>query len=157
MSRCLNLTRAGEYALAALSRLALLGDGKAPVTIEAIAAAQKIPRPFLAKIFQQCAKAGLITAKKGASGGVTLARRPESVTLLDVIEACEGTYARDACVFYSARPCEGPACANYCPLRQEEEKLRDRLKATTLAEMAAALRTHPDANVLVGGNQWTRR
>jgi Rrf2 family protein len=160
MARCLNLTRAGEYAIAALARLALLSDGSEAVTVEELAAAQAIPAPFLAKILQQCSRAGLVRTRKGAAGGVALARAPEDVALLSIIEACEGSYARDRCVFYSARRCAGPDCAVYCPLRTEEERLRERLRAVTLAEMVLSLNAHPDAGagkVLVGGDPWTRR
>jgi len=160
MARCLNLTRAGEYAIASLSRLALMADDGACVSVEDLAEAQKIPRPFLSKILQQCARAGLIRAKRGAAGGVALARKPEDVALLSIIEACEGRYERDQCVFYASRRCAGPDCTVYCPLRQEEETLRSRLRGTSLADMVRALSVHPDASagkVLAGGDQWTRR
>lgn len=147
MPRCLNLTRAGEYAIAALSRLALEADGAAgaPVPVEELAALQGLPRDFLAKILGRCARAGLVRTKKGKDGGVSLARRPEDIPLLDVIQACEGSYRRDACVFYASRPCDGPECVVYCPLRREEEGLRSALGRRTLAEMSRALGVHPDA------------
>ena len=151
MSRCLNLTRSGEYALAALSRLALMSRAGELVTVEELAAAQRIPRPFLTKILQHCTRAGLTRAKKGAAGGVSLAKRPEDVTVLAVIEACEGSYTRDECVYFAERRCAGPDCFNYCPLRRKEESLRELLKNTTLAEMSLSLKTHPDANSFVGG------
>lgn len=145
MPRCLNLTRAGEYALAALSRLALLSPGGAPVSVDALAAAQGLPAPYLAKILRLCARAGLVRAKTGAAGGVALARRAEDVSLLEIVEACEGRYARGACVFYASRECAGPDCGVYCPLRRREEELRESMSGTTLAEMARALSVHPDA------------
>ena len=54
MARCLNLTKTGEYAIAALSRLALRyaesqSDPK-PVSIQALAREQNIPPSFLSKI-----------------------------------------------------------------------------------------------------------
>lgn len=147
MSRCLNLTLAGEYAISSLSRLVLMSDGAAPATVsvEALAAAQKIPPAFLSKILGQCAKAGIIRTKKGPRGGVALARPPENIPLLEIVEACEGSLARDFCVFYTARRCEGPSCPVYCPLRKDEEELAGRLGRTTLADMAESLRVHPDA------------
>lgn len=160
MTRCLNLTRSGEYAVSALSRLALTADGGAPVSVQALAELQRIPKAFLSKILQQCARAGIIRAKKGAAGGVALARLPGDISLLSIFEACEGPFARDACVFYASRRCTGPECEVYCALRQEEELLRERLSRTTLADMARALSVHPDAvgvEVLSsGGDKWTR-
>lgn len=146
MARCLNLTRSGEYALAALSRLVLAAPDGTPVAVERLAALQRIPKAFLSKILQDCVKAGLLRAKKGASGGVSLARDPRDISLLAIVEACEGSYTRDACVFFAPRRCAGQECGVYCPLRKEEERLRDRLRDTTLAAMAHSLSTHPDLN-----------
>lgn len=145
MSRCLNLTRTGEYAIAALSRLALASKmpNSRPIPVEDLAAGQKIPRTFLSKILRQCAKAGLIRLKKGPTGGASLGRPAETISLLAIIESCEGSYSRDACVFYTERDCEGPACEVYCPLRKEEEALRIQLNRTTLADMSGALGGHP--------------
>jgi Rrf2 family protein len=141
MGRCLNLSQAGEYALSSLARLALCFPRAVPV--EDLARVQGIPRPFLAKILGRCAKAGIVRAKTGPSGGMSLARDPENITLLNVIEACEGDFQRARCVFYSERVCDGPACRIYCPLRRTEEDLRIGLGSATLADMSRSLKDHP--------------
>lgn len=144
MSRCLNLSRAGEYAIAALSRLSLEAEGgREWVRTRTLARLQAIPPSFLVKILSRCARAGLVRTGKGPSGGVALARPPEGISLLEVIEACEGRLARQQCVFYQARTCSGPDCPVFCPLREEEERTRASLAGTTLAPMIEALRTHP--------------
>ncbi len=144
MSRCLNLSRAGEYAIAALSRLALQAEGGGgPFPTETLARAQGVPQSFLTKILARCARAGLVRTTKGPSGGVELSRPPERISVLEVIEACEGRLSRERCVFYQEKTCAGPDCAVYCPLREEEERTRLRLAQTTLARMAMALRSHP--------------
>lgn len=68
---------------------------------------------------------------------------PDQISLLDVIEACEGGYARDFCVFYPDRRCRGPECEVYCPLREREEGVKTALGRVSLAEMAGALKRHP--------------
>ncbi len=159
MARCLNLTKAAEYAVSALSRLAVWsGEEEAGlVPIGRLARDQKLPAPFLAKLFSRCAKAGLVRSGKGRAGGVALARPAEritvldlgggtfDVTLLEIIEVFQGPYWRDLCVFFPLRPCEGPSCEVFCPLRQEEQSLREGLAGVTLADMAAALARHPEA------------
>lgn len=155
MARCLNLTKAGEYAVAALTRLACQSDESdpKPVSVRALAREQRIPPSFLSKIVARCVRAGLLEARKGAGGGVVLSRPADRISLLSVIEACEGSYWRQNCVFYSSRRCEGPDCEVYCPLREREELLRCGLEQVTLAEMAGALRRHPyakAANVMEG-------
>lgn len=144
MGKTLNLTKAGEYAIAALSRLALEAERPEPrtVTAAALAVEQRIPASFLAKILASLAKSGLIRSYCGAKGGVALGRPAGKITLLAIIEACEGGYSRETCVFYPDRACEGPRCPVYCPLRGAEEGITARLREITLEQMAGSLRRH---------------
>jgi Rrf2 family protein len=141
MRQCLNLSQGGEYAISALTRLALCFPGAA--SVETLARVQGIPQAFLSKILGRCAKVGIVRAKTGPAGGMRLSREPESISLLDVIETFEGDLERSRCVFYSERACDGPACTIYCPLRRKEENLRRELRDTTLADMARSLKDHP--------------
>ena len=121
--------------------------GSEPITAEVLAEAQRIPRSFLSKILAQCAKAGIIRSKRGPRGGVQLAKAAGQISLLAVIEACEGSYVREFCVFYSSRRCEGPSCEVYCPLREREEEIRGGLGRVTLADMAQSLNRHPHLKI----------
>lgn len=142
---CLNLNRGGEYAIAALTRLALL-SGSEPgklIAVKDLAQLQGLPKSFLSKILELCLRAGLIVSKSGSKGGVGLARPADKISLLDILEACEGSYDRADCVFYSERACEGPDCVVFCPLRKREDDVRLSLARTSLAEMAKSLEVHP--------------
>lgn len=57
---------------------------------------------YMAKVVRHMVKSRILEAEKGAKGGVRLARRPEEVTLLSVVEACQGTLVGDYC--RSTRP-----------------------------------------------------
>lgn len=142
---CLNLNRGGEYAIAALTRLALESGGVTGklIAVRSLAESQGLPKSFLSKILEQCLRAGLIVSKSGSRGGVGLARPAAEISLLDILEACEGSYHRADCVFYSDRACEGTDCVVFCPLRKREEDVRLSLARTTLAEMARSLEIHP--------------
>jgi Rrf2 family protein len=152
MSQSLNLSQGGEYAISALARLAL--GFPAAVPVEVLARLQGIPQAFLSKIMGRCAKAGIVRAKTGPAGGMSLTRDPGQIAILEVIEACEGELRRSRCVFYAERPCDGPSCLIYCPLRRNEENLRRELRDTTLADMARCLNEHP---LNQGGRAWTQR
>lgn len=151
MARTLNLTKAGEYAIAALSRLAQTSPmrGRSTIPVSALAREQKIPAAFLSKIIAQCGRAGLLRSSKGRLGGVALARPPERITLLEIIEACEGRYGRESCLFFSSRRCPGTECPVYCGVREEEDTTRVNLSRVTLADLADSLARHPDARVPV--------
>jgi Rrf2 family protein len=70
--------------------------GRAPTS--KIASEEHIPPSFLAKIVSQLSVAGLVQTSRGARGGVSLARDPSEITLLEVVEAIDGPIALNECV-----------------------------------------------------------
>ncbi len=64
-------------------------EGRGPVTSETIAASIQTNPVVVRRLVSDLARAGLVAAKRGASGGATLARSPERMTLLDVYAAVE--------------------------------------------------------------------
>jgi Rrf2 family cysteine metabolism transcriptional repressor len=78
-----------HYALRAMLELAVR-QGRGPVTIGEIAAAQNIPVRFLEAILRQLRQAGLCDSVRGKEGGYTLSREAESITVNEVIRLFEG-------------------------------------------------------------------
>lgn len=93
----MQLTRAGEYAIRAVVYLAAQPEGKISL-ISDIAEVQEVPRSFLAKIIQTLTKVGLVRSHRGVKGGVALAKRPQDITLLEVIEKVEGPIFLNICL-----------------------------------------------------------
>jgi Rrf2 family protein len=77
--------------------LAQLGTDEKAATSQ-IAEQQDIPLSFLAKIIAQLSVAGLLQTMRGARGGVTLARQPDEISLLEVVEAIDGPIQLNECV-----------------------------------------------------------
>lgn len=92
----MQITRQADYAVRAVLYLARLGRGNRAATSH-IAEDQHIPPSFLAKIISQLSIAGLLNTSRGARGGVTLARDPEKITLLEVVEAIDGPIRLNEC------------------------------------------------------------
>jgi Rrf2 family protein len=88
----MRLTRTSHYAIAALVHL-VQWDGQMRTGPD-IARAEGIPKPILLKIFSQLVQAGLLTAKKGRGGGLRLAKAPDKITLLEVVESVDGPIRR---------------------------------------------------------------
>src|SRR5256714_11519324 len=80
-----------DYAVRAAAELAAVEDG--PVKGERLAEAQDIPLQFLEHILLELKHAGIVRARRGAKGGYWLARKPEEITIADVIRAVEGPIA----------------------------------------------------------------
>ena len=85
----MKITRQADYATRAILYLARFNRGER-VSTSQVAKEQKIPQSFLAKIISQLSVAGLLHTSRGARGGISLAREPEQITLLEVIEAIDG-------------------------------------------------------------------
>jgi Rrf2 family protein len=61
-----------------------------PVTIGTISRAERIPREYLAKIFQKLAKGGLVKAVQGRNQGYNFVKPPDQISLLEIFELVEG-------------------------------------------------------------------
>lgn len=68
-----------------------------PVDLASVAKRQDIPEAYLAKLAQALKGAGFLRAARGSRGGYELARRPEDLSLLDLVEALEGKPALLEC------------------------------------------------------------
>jgi Rrf2 family protein len=93
----MQITRQADYAMRAVMYLSKLGPEKRAATSQ-IASEQRIPPSFLAKIVSQLSVAGLLQTSRGARGGVSLARPPEEISLLEVVEAIDGPILINECV-----------------------------------------------------------
>lgn len=93
----MQLTRAGDYGIQGMLYLASLPPGK-EAFIGDIAKARNLPVSFLAKIFQNLSKAGLIHSHRGARGGVVLSRPPGEISVLEIIEGIEGKVYLNRCL-----------------------------------------------------------
>lgn len=130
----MQITRAGEYAVLGLLHLARHGLGQR-VMLDEVSQQEGIPRSFLAKIFQTLSKAGLVRSIRGTGGGFSLARSPEAITVLEVIEAVEGKIAFQRCLL-DANSCEHSGGCALCGLfEQAQDRVKEVFGKTTLAEL----------------------
>ena len=70
-----------------------------------IAAAISAPAPFVGKVMQQLASAGLVVSQRGIGGGFALQRAAADTTMLDAVTAIEGPLALNSCLSPD-EPCE---------------------------------------------------
>ena len=91
----LAITSKSPYAVRALAELARTG-GAAPVPIGEIARRREIPVQFLEGLFATLRRAGILQSQRGVKGGYSFARAPESLTVLEVVEALEGSLGAEA-------------------------------------------------------------
>lgn len=133
----MQITRQADYALRAMLFLSRLEPTVKAATSQ-IAQQQRIPPSFLAKIISQLSIAGLINTSRGARGGVSLARLPEKISVLEVVEAIDGPISLNEC---SAQP-DGCPFGEDCPIRpiwcNTQHELVEKLRNTSFGQLLAA-------------------
>jgi Rrf2 family transcriptional regulator, iron-sulfur cluster assembly transcription factor len=105
--------------------------------IRDIAKCAGIPKPYLARIINKLAHQGLVVARRGYAGGIALARPAGKISLLQIVEAVEGTNWISPCLLNM----EGCGHPEACPTRKVWQRvtlqLRAALKKATLADFMA--------------------
>lgn len=85
----MRISAKGDYGLRAVLDLAL-HYGQGHVQSADIAARQDIPESYLVQLLNLLRKAGLVRSVRGPKGGHELAKRPEELTVGDVLSVLEG-------------------------------------------------------------------
>jgi Rrf2 family transcriptional regulator, cysteine metabolism repressor len=85
----MRISAKGEYAIKAMLDLAM-HRGRPLVPIQEIAARQAIPQRYLEQVLLALKRSGLLTSKRGSTGGYHLGKPPEEITVGAVLRAVEG-------------------------------------------------------------------
>lgn len=92
----MQLSTKARYATRALVKLAAKYN-EGPVKLKDIAESQEISLKYLEQVMFPLRVAGFVRTQKGSQGGYTLAREPQSISLLDIVECVEGSIAPVDC------------------------------------------------------------
>jgi Rrf2 family cysteine metabolism transcriptional repressor len=145
-------TTKAEYGVRFLIRLGM-HDGDGPVSLKAVADAERLPLAYLERIAALLKRQGLVEATRGAHGGYVLAQPAEEITMDAVVLALEGSIApmdcffddRDGRVLCSHEADAGHHCATKLMWTRVQMSVIKSLQRTTLAELVAFSAGHPDA------------
>ncbi len=73
----------------------LARSGAGPVPIAQIAERRGMPVQFLEQLFSTLRRDGLLVSQRGVKGGYRLARPPEEITVLEVVQALDGKVGQE--------------------------------------------------------------
>jgi Rrf2 family transcriptional regulator, nitric oxide-sensitive transcriptional repressor len=131
------LSKTAEYALRATVWLASVVDETE--SAENLAEVTKVPRRYLHKVLQDLVQAGLVRSQSGPGGGYALARRPDQITILDVVNAVAPLERIRHC------PLGLTSHTKLCPLHKELDRVyaatEDSLARVTLAQLLRSTST----------------
>ncbi len=135
----MEISRRADYAMRVILDLAMLPPGMRTRARD-IARRQGIPYAFLQKILRDLCAAGFVEASRGRRGGVRLARPAEAITLLEVLEAMEGSIRLNRCARDPSLCPRASFCAIHPIWAQAQAHLEWLLGSTTFAQVAAQAR-----------------
>ncbi len=92
------ISKKTKYAINALVYLARENKGTEPIQISTIAKSEHIPRKFLEAILLDLRNAGILSSRKGKTGGYYLHKSPDQINIADVMRLFDGPIALLPCV-----------------------------------------------------------
>ena len=126
------------YGIHAVCRLTILApEGFARVG--QICEGSDLPAYFVSKILGDLVRAGLLKSSKGRNGGFGLARPPEKIRLMDIVEVIDGPQAYRQCVVGLARCDDRQPCPQHDSFKPIRQRIVSYLSETTVRQMADAL------------------
>lgn len=135
----LRLSPVARYALSAASHLALQTEGSVS-GVEGIAGGRRLPRSYLSKILRQLARRGLVTSRRGRTGGHRLARPASDISLAEILRAVEIPHIGHRRCLLELRGCgQGSPCVIHHLAVIAENRIWTALERTTLAAYARGL------------------
>ena len=133
------LSQTSEYALRAVVSLAARPG--VSLTVHQIAEITRVPIGYLSKVLQALRRAGLVRSQRGLRGGFVLERRPEELTLLEVVNAVDPFKRINTCPL--GLPSHGERlCTLHHRLDESLAHAERALAESTIAEMVAETEAH---------------
>ena len=127
------MSRTAEHAVPALLHIAARGPGA--VKAADIAASLGAPPNYLSKTLHALAGAGILSSRRGPTGGFRLAVQPDQLTLARIIEVVDDPAPKDMCLIDDARCSDRTPCAVHGRWKHVSQQVWGPLRGTTLADL----------------------
>jgi Rrf2 family iron-sulfur cluster assembly transcriptional regulator len=108
-------------------------------SLSSLSAETDIPPAVLAQVVHRLRRAGLLSARRGPSGGVRLAKRPAEVPVLDVIRVFDGAGVGGRCVLGFLECADTTPCPAHPVWKIARSALERQLEDRSLADLAGSV------------------
>ncbi|MEL6552453.1 MAG: Rrf2 family transcriptional regulator [Cyanobacteria bacterium J06621_11] len=131
----MKLTTRGHYSVKALLDLALQPSGSLS-SVNAIAARQQLPAPYLEKLLIQLRQADIVCSVRGAHGGYYLAKPPNEISLTQIFEAVgESVHSVSQAIASSSSSTQAEDWVTSVLWQRINHKLKEALSSITLEDL----------------------
>jgi Rrf2 family protein len=121
------LSNSCRYGIRAIVYLASYYPEKNNIGIKQISSDLGLPTPFLAKILQQLAKNKIISSTKGPNGGFSFLKKPESISLFDIVRIIDGEGIFRNCIIHDGSCSDVRKSKKSCPVHNDYSRVRNDL------------------------------
>jgi Rrf2 family transcriptional regulator, cysteine metabolism repressor len=145
----MKISTKGRYGLRAMMDLATSGKDGVPVFLSDIAKRQAISEKYLEHIFASLHRGGLVKAVRGRKGGYLLSKRPEEITLNEILSVLEGPCQLVDCVSDKNSCPKSDTCATRDIWTMLGNRIEETLSNLTLALLVERQKEKSGTNVLM--------
>lgn len=133
----MKITRETDYAIRCVYFLTM--NRNRVTMVDEISRGMSTPKSFLAKILQKLVRTGIVKSHRGVKGGFELARMPEDISLLDVIEAVQGPVAMNVCALDKKFCSLSSSCVIHPVWVEVRKEVEEILKKKKFADFAPSV------------------
>ena len=130
----MKLSTKGRYGLKAMFELAL-NYGEEPISIKYISEKQNVSERYLEQIFSKLKKADLVKSIRGAQGGYFLARRPDEISVGDILNVLEGPITISDCLKEEGSCSNSSKCVTRLVWKKMKNAIDEVVNTTFLQDM----------------------
>lgn len=121
------LSNTCQYAIRAVIYIGM-NTHEGRIGIKKVAEGLNLPAPYLGKIVQTLSKNKILESRKGPSGGIKLAKKPDSISLYDIVNLIDGRELFYDCLIGLKICINNPELADSCPFNKGSHSVREDLK-----------------------------
>lgn len=135
----MRLSTQSRYGVRAIFDIAYNSEGL-ETQVKDISRRQGISQRYLEQIFQKLKRAGIVGSKRGPSGGYFLSKKPENITVGEVIRVTEGGITPVLCVNpeNSTQPCERSGeCVTQIVWNEAGKRLKEYFDSITIKDLCS--------------------
>jgi FeS assembly SUF system regulator len=138
----IRMSKLADYGLVLMTQFLRDSEGEENMSARQLAVETQLPLPMVSKVLKALTREGLLVSHRGVGGGYTLSRRPEKISIGEVLTAVEGPIAMTECLDTDG-DCRQEAL---CPVRTNWERINHAVKEVldgiTLTDMMTPLPDH---------------
>lgn len=142
----LRLSKLGDYGTVIMAHMA-----REPLRVFSapeIAAAIGVSLPTVSKLLKLLARDGLLISHRGTKGGYTLARSPDEISIVQIIDAVEGRIGMTECSVTAGLCAQESRCMARGSWLRINQVVRSALEGVRLAEFAQPVATPIDIGAI---------